>query len=326
MKDHKNAIINALEAMRKKETADKQVWKARAYSKVIKALKDFPQPVTSFDDISSLPGIGEKIAEKIKEIIETGKLHQVEEIENNASYGIIEELLNVHGIGPAKAQDLVRKHGIKSIADLIERQAELLNDKQKLGLKYYKDILQRIPRKEMDKHNTFIIETIKAIDPKLKVTLAGSYRRGDPTSGDIDVLVTYPFDYKPGPTLMKEISKSMVEKKYVADILAEGDKKYMSVCRLKYHRVYRRLDIMLTKPTEYPFAVLYFTGSGPFNVAMRQYALSKGYSLNEYGLKKISTGEMMDCRFDSEEDIFRFLDLKYIAPHERVQGVTLEMI
>ena len=326
MKDHKEAILNALEAMRKKETADKQVWKARAYSKVIKALKDFPKPIYSFEDISDLPGIGEKIGEKIKEIIETGKLHQVEEIENNASYGIIEELLKVHGIGPAKAQDLVRKHGVKSIEDLVTRQEELLNDKQKLGLKYYKDILLRIPRKEMDKHNAFIIETIKAIDPKLKVTLAGSYRRGDPDSGDIDVLVTYPFGYTPSPTLMKDISKSMVEKKYVTDILAEGDKKYMSVCRLKYHRVYRRLDIMLTKPSEYPFAVLYFTGSGPFNVSMRQYALSKGYSLNEYGLKKISTGEMMDCRFDHEEDIFRFLDLKYIAPQERVQGVELETV
>jgi len=324
MKDYKPLIIEALETMRKKETAEKQVWKARAYAKVIKALREFPKPVTSFDDIQDLPGVGEKIAEKIKEIIQTGKLHQAEEAEKNRDYVIIDELLQIHGIGPAKAQDLVIKHGIKSIDDLILKQEELLNDKQKLGVKYHKDIVQRIPRKEMDKHNEFIISAIKSIDPNLKITLAGSYRRGDPTSGDIDVLVTYPFDYQPSPTLMKDISKSMVEQKYVADVLAEGEKKYMSVCKLKRHKTFRRLDIMLTKPSEYPFAVLYFTGSGPFNVAMRQHALSKGYSLNEYGLKKIKTGELMQCRFETEEDIFKFLDLAYTPPHQRGQGAILQ--
>ncbi len=326
MKDYKPIIIDALETMRKKETADKQVWKARAYAKVVKALKDYDKPVTSFEDIEELSGIGAKIGEKIKEIIETGKLHQVEEIEKNKTYAIIEDLLQIHGIGPAKAQELVTKHGIKSIDELHEKQDELLNDKQKLGLKYYKDINLRIPRKEMDKHNEFIISTLLSIDPKLKVTVAGSYRRGEPTSGDIDVLVTYPFDYQPSQTLMNDITKTMIKQNYVVDVLAEGDKKFMSVCRLKRHRVFRRLDIMITKPSEYAFAVLYFTGSGPFNVVMRQHALSKGYSLNEYGVKKIKTGEVMQCRFETEEDIFKFLDLKYIPPNQRTQGRVLETV
>ena len=185
--DHKETIITYLEEMRKKEQADKETWKARAYAKVIRALKEKPGPIRSLDDIQDVPGIGEKIHEKIKEIIETGKLHQVNAL--NESYNAINTLMQVHGIGPSKASELVRTHGILTIEDLEKRQEELLNDTQKKGLKYFHDIQKRIPHAEMTKHDAFITQIIKGIDPAYKVTLAGSYRRQEKDSGDIDVLV-----------------------------------------------------------------------------------------------------------------------------------------
>lgn len=321
--DYKQTIIDALEVLRKKEQADKEVWKARAYAKAIKALKEREGPIGSLEDAKAIPGIGAKIADKIKEIIETGKLHQVNAINQNENYKIIDELMQIHGIGPAKANELVKEKGIKTIEDLMGRADELLNDKQKMGLKYYKDIQERIPRAEMIKHNDYIMGVIASIDPALKAVIAGSFRRGEKNSGDIDVLITNPVGASPGPGVIKSIVDVFMKDKYICDVLALGDKKCMAVCRLKHHQTHRRIDLMLTKPSEFAFAVLYFTGSATFNVAMRNWALARGLSLSEHGLKEVKTGEFVDCLFESEEDVFNYLDLKYVEPTARSSGYEL---
>ena len=80
---------------------------------------------------------------------------------------------------------------------------------------------------------------------------------------------------------------------------------------------YRHLDIVETTKQDYPFAILYFTGSGPFNVKMRKNALEQGYSINEYAMTVKKTGERVNEIFNSEEDIFTFLNMKYKLPNER---------
>ena len=90
---------------------------------------------------------------------------------------------------------------------------------------------------------------------------------------------------------------------------------------------HRRIDIMYTKPSEYPFAILYFTGSGGFNSMMRGVALTKGYSMNEYTLTDKKTKKPLDKKiikskigkesFETERDIFKFLDMKYLKPEDR---------
>ena len=317
--DYKPAIIDALEILRKKDQADKEIWKARAYAKVIKALKEREAPITSIDDAKTVPGVGDRILEKITEIIETGHLQKADAIiAEHGDYKIVDELMTVHGIGVTKANELVKKHNIKSIADLEARADELLNDVQKKGLRYHKDIQARIPRAEMVKHDEFIMAAIKKVDPTLKAVIAGSYRRGARDSGDIDVLITTTKDTKMAPAqIIKAIADAMTKAKYIADTLALGDKKCMAVCRLPRYRTFRRLDLMITKPTEFPFAVLYFTGSANFNVAMRNWALARGLSLSEYGLKDVKTGEFVACHFEEEEDIFRYIDMRYVAPVDR---------
>jgi DNA polymerase/3'-5' exonuclease PolX len=74
---------------------------------------------------------------------------------------------------------------------------------------------------------------------------------------------------------------------------------------------------LYTNKKEYPFAVLYFTGDAGFNVAMRQYCLAKGLSLSEHGLKDESSGQFVDHEFETEEEIFAYLGLKYIQPKDR---------
>ena len=277
--------------------------------------KEKEGPITKLEDTKDIPGIGEKIQEKIKEIIETGALHQVTEID--PSYAAINTLMQVHGIGPAKASELVRTHGIMTIQDLEVHQHHLLNDVQKKGLKYYHDTQKRIPHAEMVKHSLFIHETIKSIDPAFKVTLAGSFRRQEKDSGDIDVLITHP---NPPPNAMKTISDAFVKANYIKDILALGDKKCLAVCKLKPHRTFRRIDLMITPKAEFAFAELYFTGSQQFNIVMRNQALALGLSLSEHGLKDIKTGELYNKHFETEEDVFNQLGMPYVAPQDRTRG------
>jgi len=80
----------------------------------------------------------------------------------------------------------------------------------------------------------------------------------------------------------------------------------------------RRIDIMFTKPTEYPFAVLYFTGSGEFNQMMRKLANQIGFTINEYNIEHLDTGKEVDHVFKEEKDIFDFLDMGYVEPWQRL--------
>lgn len=322
-------IIDYLELMRKKEIADKQPFKARAYANVIKQIKLIDKDISSYDDLASVTGIGKSIEAKIKEILETGHLREANSfVETRTDIKIIDDLMKIHAIGPAKAKQLVDEHGIKSIDDLKAR-TELLNEKQKLGLKYWEHFEARIPRLEMEKHDAFVKKFIHQVDADYHVELTGSYRRGEKDSGDIDVLITHPNEALNHEDNFKKIIELFVKEGYVTDIFAQGSKKCLAVCKAKRHRTFRRVDFMMTHKNEFPFALLYFTGSGGFNVNMRNLALSKGYSLSEYGLKHVSgahEGELVKHKFMSEEDIFKFLKIKYVPPQSRTPSVAFEEI
>jgi len=319
--DYKLYIVESLEKLRKKELANKQPFKARAYNIVLQQLKTFKDPIRSLDDLKNIKGIGQKIQDKLKEIFETGALRQVQEYDSNSSMQIFEDLTKIHGIGPTKARELITKHQIKNINELSEKQ-ELLNDVQKKGLKYYIDFQKRIPRTEMLKHEEYIFNVIRTFGSEIQASLSGSFRRVEPTSGDIDVLIT-----KCDDDTFKKIITKLETDGYLTDIFALGNKKCMAVGKLKRHKTYRRVDFMLTAEHEYPFALLYFTGSGTFNVAMRNWALSKGYSLSEYGLKYHKgphDGKFVDHDFKDEADIFKFIGLKYVEPKNRKDGNDLK--
>ena len=104
--------------------------------------------------------------------------------------------------------------------------------------------------------------------------------------------------------------------KYLIETLAHGPKKFMGMGTINQNKN-RRIDIMYTKPEEYPFAVLYFTGSKEFNVKMRADVLERGMTLNEHSLKDTETKKPVDHKFVSEEDIFSYLGMEYVHPCDR---------
>lgn len=309
MTDMKQTIIDALDVMRRCDIAEKRTFQARAYAKVIEQIKG-KVVVRSLDDLDGVTGIGDKIREKIQEILDTGSLKSAEKAKEVYSLKLYDELLACYGIGPAKAKELVEKHGVTGIADLrkkVEKNPKLLNANQTIGLKYYDDILQRIPRKEMDDHKGNIEFML---DDDVVFEVVGSYRRGAESSGDIDVLIC-----SRDTTVLKDLVYRLITGEYIKELLANGDKKCLAICQFKGCPA-RRLDILLTTPEEYPYAVLYFTGCDTFNVAFRQRALDRGYTLNEHTMKSLGEAPeppVMTC----ERDIFRFLGLCYVEPWDR---------
>lgn len=303
--DYKTLItFNLTTLVKKYKKSDR--FKATAYSKALSQLPN--NPILSFDDVDNVGG--DKTKQKIKYMLENNKnLQEVDDYINDNTYTIIDTLQTIHGIGPAKAQELHDKHDIKSI-DTLRQNRELLNNIQKMGLDHHDDIQKKIPYKEMVKHEQFLTNQLQNIEFKI----AGSYRRKSPQSSDIDVLIT-------GTTNKLNDVVSILQKlKYINTdaIFAKGEVKFMGLCKLPRHKVFRRIDILYTTRREYPFALLYFTGNYKFNVDMRKHALARGYSLNEQGLKRLNDEQPIDYTFTREEDIFEFLEYPYTKPEERV--------
>jgi DNA polymerase/3'-5' exonuclease PolX len=315
--DWKPKILEVLEKLRQKEVANKEPFKVRAYANVIKNLKADENPITNIDDIKDIKGIGKKIHEKIKELLDTGDLKQLEKYDDRVK--TINELMTVHGIGPAKANELFDKHNISSIKDL-KAHPELLNEKQKLGLHYVDDFTKRIPRAEMEKHDNYLKDVLTKIDSKLKYEIVGSYRRGAKDSGDIDVIITHEDDPKDYDDIIKNIVASLKKEDYLKDDFALGPHKYLGVCRLKRHKTFRRIDFLYATAHVWPFSLLYFTGSLQFNIEVRKVALERGLSLSEYGFSK--DDKLLTLPLLTEEAVLKHVGLKYVPPMERTGDLS----
>ena len=321
--DYKQIIIDSLEVLRKRDVADKEVHSARAYNKVVTQLKNYNGTITEYDDVKNITGIGAKMEKKIKEILETGSLAAAEKARELYNIDALDALQNIYGVGPAKATDLV-KAGIVSISQLreeIKSNPKLLNDKQKIGLKYYEELLERIPRTEMEEHRDILHTLLPDEMTEYDTEIVGSFRREATNSGDIDVLIRVPFnaDAKTAKANLELYVKMLEGFGYIEEILALGEHKCMAISRM-YNGKARRLDLLMTPDEEYAYSILYFTGSDRFNVAFRQYAIDKGYTLNEHTLTPIKAGVQTPPYMKTEKDIFKFLGLRYIDPSKRVDG------
>jgi DNA polymerase beta len=237
----------------------------------------------------------------------------------------VSNFTKIYSIGNKKAICLYKEHNIttlEELKDLVEKNPTILHNKQKIGLTYYDDLIQRIPRSEMLEYQRVLLDIAKKVDSEIQLSINGSFRRECETSGDIDVLIT-----SNNPTSRKKFIQYLKKEHILIETLANGNKKYMGISKLPTYNTYRHIDIIETTLEEYAFGVLYFTGSGGFNVLMRKHALTKGYTLNEYCLshydtKHTLTSEKIQSKigksyFETEVDIFQFLEMDYVEPRDR---------
>ena len=307
-------IIDKLKILADYERINNEPFKVKAYEKVIASIELYDKNIETLEDIKRIKGVGKKIEDKIIEFINTGNITEVDNVINDPQYILGNKLKSIYGVGPAKITELMTK--IKDFEELKEH-PELLNDKQKIGLKYYDDMNIRIPIVEGRKHLKIFNKILNNLYKDIEFEFVGSYRRKNKDMGDIDILIKN----KPG-LVLKDIIKQLEAQSYIIESLALGNNKFMGLCKLSTELPARRIDILITDPSHYYFALLYFTGSYSFNIYMRKIALKKGLSLSEYGFKdlKDNSKNIIDTTdiIHSEEDIFKYLDMEYVEPHKRL--------
>jgi DNA polymerase beta len=302
-------------------TDPKAAFKLKALKKVIPQIVSHELPIVSGNYAKkNLSGVGKGFAERIDEILETGTLKELVEEDDDETIAI-QQLSRVTGIGPVYAKKLYEEDEISTIEELqdaVSRGIVELSHHRAIGLKYLEEFEKRIPSKEVKKAESILLKELNKIDKKLILTICGSYRRGCPSCGDIDVLITHP-DAKSEETYLAQLVDKLEKIGFLIDHLTEsGNKKYMGVCRVTSFA--RRIDIRFVDYSSYYAAMLYFTGSKHFNIGIRNRALEMGYSLNEYGLHKSDDTSKKIIPVNSEEEIFDILGIDYVPPTNRDIG------
>lgn len=293
---------------------------------VVKLIKNYSGKINSSNDLKGIKGIGKNSLERIDEIINTKYLKELDIYKTKYKHlirkqKIIDELMEIIGIGHKMALDLIDEYKIESINDLIDKVKNnqiTVNDKIKLGLKYYGKFKGKIPRKEIDKIYDFLEKINENKD--LIITICGSYRREEKYSSDIDILICdlnlITMDDVKKSGMLKDYVNLLKENNFIIDDITDRNiiTKYMGFCKYKNGDT-RRIDIRLIPYESIYTAIIYFTGSNNFNQEMRKKAKKLGYKLSEYGLFNIKTNDMIII--DSELDLFNKLDMKYLKPNER---------
>lgn len=305
-------IISVLKKLSTQYNKDpnKNSHQRNALKKAIKAVSDYDDIITDKKEALKIKGIGEGIAKKIEEILKTGTL-SILDAKIDDSYNILK---SITGVGPQKAKKLI-KEGITSV-DSLRKAVEggmKITEHIEIGLRYYDDFNLRIPRDEIDEYNIYL----KKVLSDYIFHIAGSYRRQNKDSGDIDILITHK-DIKED----KDITKLKVMPKILTlisdSLLKDGmltpkaTKKFMGTCKIRKHA--RRIDIRLVKCRSYFPALMYFTGSMEYNIYCRNIAIEKGLLLNEYGLFR----DKEELIVNSEEDICKLLEIEYKEPKDRM--------
>jgi len=334
LKDEKDELISQKNIAQ----VNKYNFKIKRLTSVYYILKKYPEEITleNYKELKNIGGVGKGSIDRIKEILETGKLSEVGDYVDDKTdkKNSIEELESIVGVGRSHAVELYEQGAtsVKKLKDMVKKGDIEVNDKIKLGLKYHGVYKENIPRAEIDEYYKLIKKLVSKINKTLKLDetnkyifeICGSYRREKTTSGDIDILIS-----KIGTTSKSSNEKHLERyiKKFKSNMKYNDNKpllvddmtdkhietKYMGFSKYKDNPV-RRIDIRFINYSSYPYALLYFTGSGDFNKKMRQIAKSKGYKLSEYGLYD-EDGKKF--RAQSERAIFKKLDMEYLPPRLR---------
>ena len=289
-------------------------FRVRAYRFAARTLRDLPaevgEMVAKGDDLTSLPGIGDDLAGKIKEILATGTAAALE-AQRKRVPATLTELLRIPGLGPKRVKRLAHELKVRSLSELqTAAQAGRVRTLAGFGEKTEQHILDalatrlaeapRVQRAVAIPSAEALVAYLEQSSGVSRVIAAGSYRRGLETIGDLDILVTAPA----GRTVMDRF----VAYQEVRDVLAHGATK--SSVRLQSGL---QVDLRVVPQESYGAALLYFTGSKAHNVVLRQLAQQRGLKLNEYGVFR---GDK-PIAGDTEESVYASLGLPWIPPELR---------
>src|SRR3989344_943789 len=293
-------------------------WKPIAYRKAARTIENLEKDIADIyakgglAALQELSGIGEAIALKISQYIETGKIPEFEDIRKKLPSGLA-KLLDIDSVGPKRAAVLHKKLKICSIKDL--KKAISKNKIAKLdgfGEKSQKNIALGLELLEKGKSRFLLDEAIPIADKIVSILKkvpgveqampAGSTRRWKESIGDLDILAI--------SNTPKKVMDVFTTMPFVDRILANGETKSMVILKNGL-----QADVRVVGKKAFGAALNYFTGNVDHNVALRRIAIEKGYKLSEYGLFDRKTNKYVAGR--TEEELYKKLGLYYIEPELR---------
>ena len=281
-------------------------FKVRAYYRAAEEIARLPRDAGSLtkEELTVIPGIGKALAEKIHALAATGTHPELEALKALVP-GTLIQLLDLDGVGPKTVQTLWMKAGIMSV-DELERAARgrriraIRGFGEKKEQEFLRSIAQyrsRATRMNRAEAEAVVARVAAALTPGT-YEVAGSYRRGRSTVGDVDIV-----SREPAPQVNPRL-------RGVADeVMDEGDRK--TSVRVGPQRV----DIRFTPARQFGSMLVYLTGSKEFNIRLREMAITRGLRLNEYGINDRDGGGLRE--FADEESLFAFLGMDWIPPELR---------
>lgn len=296
-------------------------YRIRAYTTAaqnIRALSEDIEEIARQGRLDAIPGIGEALAAKIQEYLETGSLRYYEQLKQEVPVAGV-DLLEVPGIGPARAHQLYEALGISTISELLQAaQEHKLRDLPGFGPKVEERIAREAAKLAQRSRRLLLgvalpvaEEVVRLLRPHPAVEAiepAGSLRRMKETIGDIDILVA---SRQP-----EEVAREFTRLPIVREVLATGPTRPSILTRDGL-----QVDLRIVEPDDYGSALQYFTGSKEHNIALRGLALERGWKLSEYGLFD-QDGKRLAGR--TEEDIYQALALDWIPPELRENRGEIE--
>jgi DNA polymerase (family 10) len=299
-------------------------FKVRAYhngARALEMLEDDLGTLVREDKLKGIPGIGEALREKISTLVTTGKLPYYDELVAQFPPKLF-ELFDVPGLGPKKIKALYEKLNVASLADL---EKACKDDKvaglDGFGAKTQEKLLQALDmlKQGSGRHlssvaahaATRLLDDLRAHPDAIRLSPGGSTRRRNETVHDIDIIVS-----TKDPAA---ISRAFREHPLVASVIAAGDTK--SSVMLKNGL---QADLRVVSDEEYPFALMYFTGSKEHNIVLRGLAQDRGWTLNEYRLAPVKKGAAKIPKICDERDIYELFGFDYVEPELRENRGELE--
>jgi DNA polymerase (family X) len=295
-----------------------QRFRSLAYQKVARVLYNLPEDISFYiknNTLDDIPGVGESIAEKIKEYVATGSIKKYEELKDQVPHEIL-DMTEIKGFGPASLKAMHEKLHLNTREEIISALKDGSISKIKgfgkkkvenmiRGLKLHKTIEDRMLLWNALELGNKIVAGLKQVKEVLNIELAGSLRRKKETIGDIDILVSCKMNDR------KKIITAFTMADYVKTILLKGNEKASIL--LKEHD--RQVDLRIVNDNEWGAALLYFTGSKEHNVHLRTIAKERGYKINEYGVFRIK--DNVHIAGKAEEEIYNLFGYQWIPPELR---------
>jgi DNA polymerase (family 10) len=290
------------------------VFRVRAYREAARVIAASGESMTSLAEtpgaLEALQGIGKDLAQKIRDLANTGATEIYRELQKKFPLSLV-ELTELQGLGPKRVRTLFETLGIRD-RDGLEKaaKAQKLRELPGFGEKVEQNVLKAIATASQWSGRMLlasawplameIADSVRRVKGITQLELAGSFRRRKETVGDLDLLVC-----GGDPEAVME---AFVTHRSVAEVLGRGETK--SSVRLGSGI---QVDLRVVPEASFGAAMLYFTGSKEHNIELRKIAIDKGMSLNEYGLTR---GEKVVAS-RTEEDVYRALGLRWIPPELR---------